>query len=67
LGESDARAERRGECFVQNAQLNRGRIERRDSGGGFAAAAIEQNNAIAWLKAKHIARMVRFGTSQDGR
>ena len=64
LGKGDAGAERRGDGFVQNAQLHRGGIERGDLGGGFASAAIEEGDAITRLEAQDAPGMVRLGPGE---
>ncbi len=66
LGKGDVGAERRGDRLLQNAQANRARIERADLGGGFASAAIEENDPIARRKTKNAAGVVRLGAGQLG-
>ncbi len=66
LGQGDAGAERRGDGFVQNAQLDGSGIERGDLGGSFAAVAIEEGDPIARLKAQNVAGVVRLGAGEGG-
>ena len=52
--------------FLQDAQVDGAGIERNDLGGGFAAAAVEEDGAIAGLHPQDAAGVVRLGAGEGG-